>query len=504
MRPGQYQLSICAIFKNESSYLKEWIEFHCLAGIEHFYLYDNNSTDDFHLVLDPYIREGVVDLYPWPKYPGQMEAYSDCILTKANTKWLAVIDLDEFLFPVIKNTLGEALDEFDKPDIAAVCVFWRLFNSSGAKRYVNDYVINRFKQYLFSYQPHVKSIVRPERVTVPPVDPHLFVPKQGFVNVDENHKRLTAAKPSYRVDSKLCINHYWTKSLEEWKQKCARGRATTNRKRTKGILSFVEKSPVKFDDRITKYLPELRKKVFLPESPPLPSREILPLLCDIPLLYDYAKLKSRFFSSAVKPWMTCEETLIIQNILARLQPEKCLEWGSGYGTLYFPPYGGKRLQWQSVEHDSQWAERIKGMNQNPNILISHIKPNHFPWSDIHHDGAYSDLRDYVDFPIRMGPFDFILVDGRARKDCLIKAYDLVSEKGVVVLHDAERKYYHQPFELYPHQFLFDYSQTGIRLWMGSKGLEVNKEFNLPQYQRLKSFSSFLTKVRNSPLFKAIG
>lgn len=217
----------------------------------------------------------------------------------------------------------------------------------------------------------------------------------------------------------------------------------------------------------------------------------------------YCGLKIYFRKAVVIPWMSCEETLIIQDILARLQPAKCLEWGAGYGTLYFPGRAGKRLQWHSVEHEKQWAEKIAAMNQNPNILISYVKPNHFPWSDIDHDGAYSDLRDYVDFPSGLGPFDFILVDGRARKDCLKKAYELVSEKGVVVLHDAQRKYYHPSFSLYPHQFLFNHAQTGIKLWVGSKGLEVNKACNLPQYQRLKDFSSFLRKIRNFPPFKFI-
>lgn len=39
-------LSIGAIFKDEAPYLAEWIEFHRLVGVEHFFLYDNLSTDE--------------------------------------------------------------------------------------------------------------------------------------------------------------------------------------------------------------------------------------------------------------------------------------------------------------------------------------------------------------------------------------------------------------------------------------------------------------------------
>ena len=122
----QYQLSICAIFKNEARYLREWIEFHRIVGVEHFYLYNNNSTDGYLTEIENYIKEGIVDLFQWEMYPGQVQAYMDCIQNKASTKWLAFIDIDEFLFPVEHDGLLEVLEEYDEPDRAAVCVFWEL------------------------------------------------------------------------------------------------------------------------------------------------------------------------------------------------------------------------------------------------------------------------------------------------------------------------------------------------------------------------------------------
>ena len=40
----KHQLSICAIFKNEAKFLKEWIEYHRLVGVDHFYLYDETGA----------------------------------------------------------------------------------------------------------------------------------------------------------------------------------------------------------------------------------------------------------------------------------------------------------------------------------------------------------------------------------------------------------------------------------------------------------------------------
>lgn len=45
----KYNVSICAIFKNEAPYLKEWIEFNNIVGVNHFYMYAASiATSTFH------------------------------------------------------------------------------------------------------------------------------------------------------------------------------------------------------------------------------------------------------------------------------------------------------------------------------------------------------------------------------------------------------------------------------------------------------------------------
>ena len=96
----KYNVSICAIFKNESYYLREWLEFNHLVGVEHFYLYNNNSEDDYLRVLNPYIKKGLVTLIDWPHNQKQMESYIDCINNySSESKWIGFIDIDEFIVP---------------------------------------------------------------------------------------------------------------------------------------------------------------------------------------------------------------------------------------------------------------------------------------------------------------------------------------------------------------------------------------------------------------------
>ena len=117
-RQYEHGLAVCAIFKNEAPYLKEWIDYHHdLLGVSKFYLYNNDSRDGYKEVLSPYINSGLVELidwqsedrhaidvegickFPWDRY--QIGAYTDCCTKRAlgKVRWLAVHDIDEFIVP---------------------------------------------------------------------------------------------------------------------------------------------------------------------------------------------------------------------------------------------------------------------------------------------------------------------------------------------------------------------------------------------------------------------
>ena len=60
-----------------------------------------------------------------------------------------------------------------------------------------------------------------------------------------------------------------------------------------------------------------------------------------------------------KPWMRYREIEILKEILKKLRPKKCLEWGAGYSTLYFPKLLPEGTEWISIEHAKVWAEKVK-------------------------------------------------------------------------------------------------------------------------------------------------
>ncbi|MFM8856637.1 MAG: glycosyltransferase family 92 protein, partial [Actinomycetota bacterium] len=125
----RWTLGVCAVFKNESRHLEEWLEFHSLMGAEHFFLYDDRSSDEFMTVLQPWIDNGRVTLRP-SKGRKQKVIYNHCLRHgAARCRWIAFIDLDEFLFSPEAVTLPVALERYSS--VPAVFVHWILFGSGG-------------------------------------------------------------------------------------------------------------------------------------------------------------------------------------------------------------------------------------------------------------------------------------------------------------------------------------------------------------------------------------
>ena len=161
-------LSVCAIFKDEASYLKEWVDFHLSNGVDHFFLYDNLSSDGFHEVLAPYVAEGYVTLTTWPTKKsdnGQRAAYQHCLEERGGlSTWIAFIDIDEFLFGVT-SWLPEVLREYERH--ASVFVHWQNFGSSMQQTREPGDVISRFTRRAptqWSRNIEGKSIVQPSKV----------------------------------------------------------------------------------------------------------------------------------------------------------------------------------------------------------------------------------------------------------------------------------------------------------------------------------------------------
>jgi hypothetical protein len=232
----RHYLSVCACLKNEADYLLEWLCFHTIVGVERFVIYDNESTDDTAAIVAEFNRAfpGSVELIPWPGQPGQATAFSDAITRlKGHSEWVAFLDGDEFLFGTEEDDLRTLLREYE--DASELCIHWLIFGSSGYKTKPPGLCIDRFTRRAINHADHkqVKSIVRVNRV-VKPTSPHLFQVRGAIV--DELRRKVdpkcrgrlpTATHKLFR------INHYITKSHEQFMAKGRRGRPVPDSDPTK-------------------------------------------------------------------------------------------------------------------------------------------------------------------------------------------------------------------------------------------------------------------------------
>jgi hypothetical protein len=240
------------MFLNEAPYLQEWVEFHRLVGVERFFLYDHESTDGGAELLAPYVEEGIVVLHDWPVQPGLLESYDDCLgRHRDDARWIAFMDIDEFLFSPTGAPVPEVLQQFEH--LPGVGVPWALYGPSGHKTRPPGLVIESYT--VRTNQPRRvrwwKSIVDPSR-TLQTQGPHTFAYDDG----------IERPVPGFARFDQLRINHYWTKSEAEFKAKLERPWAHTGKPSGtpfERALTMTAGELGVTDESILQYLPALRE-----------------------------------------------------------------------------------------------------------------------------------------------------------------------------------------------------------------------------------------------------
>ena len=220
--PG-LSVAIVAIVKDEADYLEEWLAFHIALGVEHFFIYDNGSTDGSAELLERYINHGLVTRIDWPIGGGQLSAYNHALrMFGTTTEWLAYYDPDEFLVPLLDDDIPSFLARY--PDAADVRVPRVEYGFSGHRTKPDGLSIDSYTHAANVLQldpklpPRVKSIVRPR--TMSAVDIHLAFPAD--VPAPGQPGRTYEAE----VRGVAQLSHYYTRSLEEFEAKRFRGSAT--------------------------------------------------------------------------------------------------------------------------------------------------------------------------------------------------------------------------------------------------------------------------------------
>jgi Glycosyltransferase family 92 len=207
--------------KDEARFLPEWIAHHLNLGIEHFYIYDNGSTDGTREVIYPFIERGIVTFVDWPIVPASPACYWDFLKRyRSSSKWVAFFDADEFLF---EKTPGETMRVLRSSERRpAVAINWRYFGSAGYEAIPTGLVTERFVLADTSGDAHVKVIAQPTEI-FRYRNSHSFYYRHGRLGVTPDGRRVYGSFATPRDDPILVLHHYVYRSRQDYERKLRQG-----------------------------------------------------------------------------------------------------------------------------------------------------------------------------------------------------------------------------------------------------------------------------------------
>ena len=220
-------LTACCTVKNEAAHILEWMAFHKTVGFDHLIIIDHNSEDETSKVVSSFQDQDSVTLIRWNKPGTQMDMYNH-VVSEFRDKflWCAFLDADEFLYSTETDDVRHVLTEYEK--FGAIGVYWLIYGSSGHIHRPSGLTIENYVQRSesnFVINSHIKSIVNLSEAGLAETS-HMFATSSN--TVDENYRNLPFRPPhgfiheNVPTHARLRINHYHTRSQQDYAVKAAR------------------------------------------------------------------------------------------------------------------------------------------------------------------------------------------------------------------------------------------------------------------------------------------
>jgi hypothetical protein len=237
--PGREGVAIAVIVKNDARHIGEWAEFHARAGVRQLLVYDNGCSDGTLPVLRALLPADRLVVVPWAQLfsdarmgreiHNQVLAYGHAASNfGADFRWMAFIDVDEFLVPKRAASIPEALAHLG--GCRSVSLPWHMFGRSGHSRAPEGGVLRNYLRRARDPMSDVRG-VRAFKCIVDPC--HLTALRVHSMEVDGSGRscndRGEAAseaerdRPGFYSADHLQLNHYYTRSEAELAAKIGRG-----------------------------------------------------------------------------------------------------------------------------------------------------------------------------------------------------------------------------------------------------------------------------------------
>ena len=244
---GPFKVALVCIIKDEQ-YLEEFIIYHHLIGVRHFFIYDNGSKIPIKKRLKhPFFLKHCT-IINFPGKDKQTDAYNHC---KNNVKnfvdWLIVIDGDEYIHLKKHKNIIDFVNDYN--NYHAVCINWVFFGSNHHIEKPSGLVLDNYIKCNNSFSKLVKTICRPRFVKY--IDVHHVILKNPklYINPKKQVMKIPYPHNENHTINIIQINHYFGKSEQNFKEKIERGRASKHPKRI-----FPENYHSKHNDKIDESL----------------------------------------------------------------------------------------------------------------------------------------------------------------------------------------------------------------------------------------------------------
>jgi hypothetical protein len=233
----EYTIAIMGIFKNEQDYMEEWLNHHIAQGVEQIYLYCNDPD----LSKYPYLLDKKYDKYvtliDWVDKENdgpntiQKQAYFDCVKNYSSyCQFLLMLDLDEFLTP-IKNykTITQYIYSMKKSwdTIKAFKIQRYDFGSNGHIKKPKGGVVQNYKYHeklCSSFKTMANTDYIDKDYYFFGVHDYNFLDTPGKIYNEYFGYHETgfpnSCKPGNINELPMVINHYYTKSYDEYLARC--------------------------------------------------------------------------------------------------------------------------------------------------------------------------------------------------------------------------------------------------------------------------------------------
>ena len=131
MSGPKYRICAMTQVRDASKFIPDWIRYHRRIGIDHFYIFDNNSTEIY--AEDPdaeFIR------FPWKKSQFQALTYG-AQMVQSRCQWLAVFDVDEYIYPRGAGSVPALIAGSNASDVGELVLKILLMSSADLSRCPN-------------------------------------------------------------------------------------------------------------------------------------------------------------------------------------------------------------------------------------------------------------------------------------------------------------------------------------------------------------------------------